>query len=88
MLDSQVGGGSRAADRPAQAELHAAGPRPALPDRRHAGPRRHVRPTAQEVSFQSVFWIRIYYYQCFGSGSARFRIKMCLLDPDLGGKKV
>ena len=25
--------------------------------------------------------------QCFGSGSARIRIKKCLLDPDPGGKK-
>ena len=26
--------------------------------------------------------------QCFGSGSARIRIKICLLDPDPGGKKA
>ena len=29
-----------------------------------------------------------YLYQCFGSGSARIRIKKCLLDPDPGGKKA
>ena len=26
--------------------------------------------------------------QCFGSGSAWIRIKICLLDPDPGGKKA
>ena len=26
--------------------------------------------------------------QCFGSGSARIRIKKCLMDPDPGGKKA
>ncbi len=52
---TEVGGRSGAAHRPAQAVLHAARPGHALRGSQHARPHPHVRSTAQEVRYSSIF---------------------------------
>ena len=42
---------------------------------------KHSEHSVQLISF--LYWITLH---CFGSGSAWIRIKICLLDPDPGGK--
>ena len=52
---------------------------------------RHPRqPGTQRNLPSKIFFSWLSLTQCFGSGSARTRKKICLLDPDLdpGGKKA